>query len=108
MIPYFRDPAGLGALSQAQVAHVKKPMCCALTTAQLESNGDVTVCSRRGPIGNVKHTPFRQIWENRPRHWEMGCCLWETPGNVQAEAPGSGLLTLQEVPAQSAVSRLET
>jgi len=91
MIPYFRDPAGLGALAQAQVAHEKKPVCCALTNVQLESNGDVTICSRRPPIGNVKDKPFRQIWENRPRHWETGCCLIEKRPDAPAELQESAL-----------------
>jgi hypothetical protein len=26
------------------------------------------------PIGNIKTTPIRQIWENRPYWWESGCC----------------------------------
>jgi MoaA/NifB/PqqE/SkfB family radical SAM enzyme len=104
MIPYFRDPAGLGTLSEAQVADAKNPLCCALTMAQLESNGDVTVCTHRGPIGNVKQTPFREIWENRPRHWEMGCCLSETPERPRAASP---VTIIQNISAGTPASRLE-
>jgi MoaA/NifB/PqqE/SkfB family radical SAM enzyme len=106
MIPYFKDPAGEGARSEAHTAHEKNTVCCALTTAMFESNGDVTICSRREPIGNIKEKPFRQIWENRPPHWELGCCLWETPGNAKAERRENELAIIQEAPERPAPGRL--
>ena len=27
------------------------------------------------PVGNIKEAPIRQIWADRPRYWEAGCCL---------------------------------
>ena len=106
MIPYFRDPAGEGARSEAHTAHEKNTVCCALTTAMFESNGDVTICSRRELIGNIKEKSFRQIWENRPPHWELGCCLWETPGNAKAEPRENELAIIQEAPERPAPGRL--
>jgi MoaA/NifB/PqqE/SkfB family radical SAM enzyme len=75
MIRYFQDPAGQQRLTQAHVAQQKRPLCAALTMLQLQSNGDVTICSHRPPVGNIKDSPVRQIWERRTRYWELGCCL---------------------------------
>ena len=41
----------------------EKPLCSALTTIQIQSNGDVKSCWCMDPIGNIKETPIRQIWE---------------------------------------------
>ncbi len=74
MIPYFRDPERLMIQTQSHSAH-DKPLCSALTTMQIESEGDVKSCWCMDPIGNIKETPIRQIWECRPRWWESGCCM---------------------------------
>jgi MoaA/NifB/PqqE/SkfB family radical SAM enzyme len=74
MIPYFRDPERLQILTQSHQAH-EKPLCSALTTMQIESEGDVKSCWCMDPIGNIMETPIRQIWESRPRWWELGCCM---------------------------------
>jgi MoaA/NifB/PqqE/SkfB family radical SAM enzyme len=75
MIRYFLDPAGLRQLTQAHVAQQKRPLCAALTMLQIQSNGDVTICSHRPPVGNIKDAPIRQIWQRRTRYWERQCCL---------------------------------
>ncbi len=75
MIRYFLDPAGMQRLTQAHVAVQKRPLCVALTMLQLQSDGDVTICGHRPPVGNIKDSAVRQIWERRTRHWEQGCCL---------------------------------
>jgi MoaA/NifB/PqqE/SkfB family radical SAM enzyme len=75
MIRYFVDPGGLQLLTQSHVAQQKRPLCAALTMLQLQSNGDVTVCAHRPPVGNIKDSAVRQIWERRTRYWESGCCL---------------------------------
>jgi MoaA/NifB/PqqE/SkfB family radical SAM enzyme len=74
MIPYFRDPDALRVLTQSHVAH-EKPLCAAMTMLQIQSNGDVTICSGLAPVGNIKTAPIRPIWENRPRVWVQGCCF---------------------------------
>lgn len=107
MIPYFRDPATEGALSESQVAHEANPMCSALTTAMFESNGDVRICSRRDPIGNIKEKAFREIWESRPPHWELGCCLFERRGEAKPEWRESELLTIQDAREQPAAGSLQ-
>jgi MoaA/NifB/PqqE/SkfB family radical SAM enzyme len=75
MIRYFLDPAGLHRLTQAHVAEQKRPRCAALTMLQVQGNGDVAICSHRPPVGNIKDSAVRQIWERRTRYWELGCCL---------------------------------
>jgi MoaA/NifB/PqqE/SkfB family radical SAM enzyme len=75
MIPYFRDPATWRIATQSHSAHESTQLCSALTTLQVQANGEVTVCSARGAIGNIKEGSIRDIWRNRPRWWEQGCCL---------------------------------
>lgn len=76
MIPYFRDPDSMRVAVQSHQAHERRALCAALTTLQLQANGDVTVCFGKGqPVGNVKTAPIREIWEKRPHWWESGCCM---------------------------------
>jgi MoaA/NifB/PqqE/SkfB family radical SAM enzyme len=88
MVPYFRDPEALQAAVQLHAGPDNRPVCCALTTMQLEPNGDVGACFKKPPVGNIKTTPVREIWKSRPRWWEAGCCQMRaaTPTEVQAEA----------------------
>jgi MoaA/NifB/PqqE/SkfB family radical SAM enzyme len=74
MIPYFRDPAPLRIAVQAHHAHEGKSLCAALTTLQLQANGDVTVCTHSAPVGNIKEKGIREIWRERPNWWASGCC----------------------------------
>jgi MoaA/NifB/PqqE/SkfB family radical SAM enzyme len=75
MAAYFQSPAGLHGRVQAHGAHETKHSCAALTSLQVQANGDVRVCARKPVIGNIRTQPIRQIWANRPHHWESGCCL---------------------------------
>jgi MoaA/NifB/PqqE/SkfB family radical SAM enzyme len=75
MVPYFQNPDQLRIATQTHSAHEQRRSCNALITLQFQSNGDVTVCTGVPPVGNVKETPIREIWENRPHFWEQGCCL---------------------------------
>jgi hypothetical protein len=74
MIPYFQDPAPLRVAVQAHHAHEGKSHCEALITLQLQANGDVTVCPHSPPVGNIKEKSIREIWKERPKLWESGCC----------------------------------
>ena len=38
-------------------------------------DGDVLACYGMPPVGNIKTTPMREIWSNRPKWWKGGCCL---------------------------------
>jgi MoaA/NifB/PqqE/SkfB family radical SAM enzyme len=75
MIPYFEDPDAIRVATQTHSAHEKVRSCNALTTLQFQANGDVTICTGVPPVGNIKQTPIRDIWEGRPRFWRKGCCL---------------------------------
>jgi MoaA/NifB/PqqE/SkfB family radical SAM enzyme len=75
MIDYFNDPEGLRMQMQNHSAHEKQPICSSLTELEIRATGDVHICARKPPIGNIKDHPLRQIWKNRPRYWIAGCCL---------------------------------
>jgi len=75
MIPYFQNPDSMRLAVQSHTAHEHKRICNATTMLQLQSSGDVTVCTGLKPIGNIKSASVREIWENRPHFWESGCCL---------------------------------
>jgi MoaA/NifB/PqqE/SkfB family radical SAM enzyme len=75
MRAYFGDPAGLRVATQSHAAHERELLCSALTMLQIQSNGDVTVCTSYPVVGNIRTNTIRSIWENRPHLWEQGCCL---------------------------------
>jgi hypothetical protein len=75
MIPYFRDPAASRVAVQSHIAHEQKPVCSALTLMQVLPNGDVLACYGMPPVGNIRNSSIREIWESRPRWWRSGCCL---------------------------------
>ena len=85
MIPYFRNPSASQETVRAHTAHEKRPLCAAVSMLQVEPNGDVTICSRRPPVGNIVDRPIRDIWEGRPRWWKGDGCGVETfcPCNPQ-------------------------
>ncbi len=91
MIPYFRDPEQLLILTQSHSAH-DKPLCAALTTFQIQSNGDVRSCWCMDPIGNIQETTIRQIWEKRPHWWEAGCCMERRMSNAEKSFVGLNVL----------------
>jgi MoaA/NifB/PqqE/SkfB family radical SAM enzyme len=74
MVPYFQDPQALRVVTQNHQAH-DLPVCSALTTLQIQANGDVKACWKTEPVGSIKTASIRTIWEQRPRYWESGCCL---------------------------------
>ncbi|MGE5568659.1 MAG: radical SAM protein [Rhodospirillales bacterium] len=75
MVAYFRDPAGLRIATESHTAHEGRPICSALTTLQIQANGEVKACVSADTIGNFRQASIRSIWENRPRWWEQGCCI---------------------------------
>jgi MoaA/NifB/PqqE/SkfB family radical SAM enzyme len=75
MIPYFVNPAQSRIAIQSHSAHEARQVCSALTMLQLQANGDVVVCNAQPSIGSIRTAPIREIWQNRPRWWEDGCCL---------------------------------
>ena len=91
MGPYFRDPASWSAKIRSHTAHERRLACAALGLLQVHANGDVRVCNEKEPVGNLETASLREIWENRPRYWESGCCQ-ESWASVDPE-----LVTLQRV-----------
>lgn len=75
MAAYFENPAGSKVAIQTHTAHERQRSCNALTSMQIQSNGDVTVCTGVPPVGNIRDKSIRAIWEERPPFWESGCCL---------------------------------
>lgn len=76
MSKYFRNPDAWQVSVQAQmVAHEAKTSCTALGLIQVQSNGDVRPCTKMPPVGNIKTSTLKQIWQTRPQWWENGCCL---------------------------------
>ena len=75
MIPYFRDPDSMRVSIQSHTAHHRRPVCSALTNIQVQPNGDVLACYGMPPVGNIRKTTIREIWNNRPAWWDGGCCL---------------------------------
>jgi len=75
MIPYFRNPDAMRVAVQSHSAHEGRPLCTALVNLQFQPNGDVLTCWGMPPVGNIRTTPIRQIWEQRPQWWRGGCCL---------------------------------
>jgi MoaA/NifB/PqqE/SkfB family radical SAM enzyme len=92
MIPYFRNPESMMVITQSHSAH-DKPLCSALTTLQIQSNGDVRTCWCMDPVGNIKSAPIRQIWTSRPRWWESGCCLQRRMAESEKVAVGLTVVT---------------
>jgi MoaA/NifB/PqqE/SkfB family radical SAM enzyme len=96
MIPYFQTPDAHRVAVMTHNAHETRRSCAALTMLQFQANGDVTVCTGASPVGNIKHTPVREIWEGRPRLWERGCCLERRCSKAELETlvPAESLTAL--------------
>jgi MoaA/NifB/PqqE/SkfB family radical SAM enzyme len=92
MIPYFEAPDSMAIITQHHSAH-DKPLCSSLTTLQIQSNGDVKTCWSMEPIGNIKQTPIRRIWEARPQWWKSGCCLERRMSEAEKEFVGLEIIS---------------
>jgi MoaA/NifB/PqqE/SkfB family radical SAM enzyme len=87
MIPYFQDPDKSRIQIQSHQAHEHQALCAALTTLQMMPNGDVLTCYGNPAVGNIRQTPVREIWENRPRWWEEDqCCMLRRCSTAEKEA----------------------
>jgi MoaA/NifB/PqqE/SkfB family radical SAM enzyme len=97
---YFRDPARWRVSTQAHAAHERQLTCSALGMIQVQSNGDLRVCTTFPPVGNIRRQPPSAIWRGRPRWWEEGCCLerrLSEAGSVRC-SPAPDLLSTPAVP----------
>jgi len=82
MIPYFVNPAESRVAIQSHSAHERRQVCSALTMLQFQANGEVVICNAQPAIGSIRTAPIREIWQNRPRWWEDGCCLERRLNNL--------------------------
>ena len=85
MIPYFLNPDAIRVSVQQHRAHLKHPVCAALTNIQVMPNGDVLACYGMPPIGNIRTTSICEIWRSRPEWWKGGCCLESRLSPAEAE-----------------------
>jgi MoaA/NifB/PqqE/SkfB family radical SAM enzyme len=92
MIPYFLNPDAIRVSVQQHTAHLKYPVCAALTNIQIQPNGYVLACYGTPPIGNIRTASIREIWRNRPQLWKGGCCLERRLSPAEAETRGLVLI----------------
>ena len=92
MIPYFLNPDAMRVSVQQHTAHLKHPICSALTSIQVMPNGDVLTCFGMPAVGNIRSQSMREIWASRPKWWKGGCCLERR--FTQAEAENRGLVSI--------------
>jgi MoaA/NifB/PqqE/SkfB family radical SAM enzyme len=88
MVPYFRNPDTMRVSVQQHMAHLKHPICAALTSIQVAPNGEVLACYGMPAVGNIKNSSIREIWRNRPQWWKGGCCHENRLTPAEAEARG--------------------
>jgi len=77
MIAYFTKPQELRLAVRSHTQHEEHLLCAAMTSLQIQANGDVRVCLARGPVGNIKSQRIKEIWNARPQWWQGDCCLPE-------------------------------
>jgi pyrroloquinoline quinone biosynthesis protein E len=71
---YFESPETLMTSIQAHEGKARKGRCShAVGNFVMESNGDVRMCFRMEPFGNVRHSSPRDIWRQRKRCWARSC-----------------------------------
>jgi len=99
MIPYFLNPDSMRVSVQQHTAHLKHPVCAALTTIQVMPNGDVLACYGMPAVGNIRTDSIREIWEKRPQWWTGGCCLERRCSAAEAET--RGLVSIAQTAAKS-------
>ena len=88
MIPYFLNPDSMRVSVQQHMAHLKHPICAALTSIQVMPNGDVLACFGMPAVGNIKTQSIREIWAARPQWWKGGCCQESRFSAAEAETRG--------------------
>lgn len=106
MIPYFRDPDAMRVAVQYHGAHERRAMCSALISLQIQADGAVTNCVGKDPIGNIKHASIREIWENRPRVWEDGCCLFDRCTDAEKRSLSLSVRSRSSQPEKTVLSVL--
>ena len=71
---YFRDPDQVYAKVRSHDLEFRSRHCrAAVSDFDIASNGDVRLCYRMQPLGNVRVSDPQVIWERRPRCWTAPC-----------------------------------
>lgn len=74
VIRYFEYPEELMTAVQAHDTRTAADACRhAVTNFVISSNGDVRMCFKMEPIGNLRKAAPREIWHNRQRCWTETC-----------------------------------
>jgi MoaA/NifB/PqqE/SkfB family radical SAM enzyme len=74
MVRYFECPDELMDSIQAHNTGAKPGKCPhAVTNFVISSNGDVRMCFRMAPVGNLTSQSPEEIWKNRERCWAGPC-----------------------------------
>ncbi len=75
---YFRDPVRAYEKGRSHDQHFTSRQCrTAVADFDMSSNGDVRLCYKMDPIGNVRHQDPEEIWNRRRRCWTMPCRFLE-------------------------------
>ena len=76
IIRYFESPKELMAAVQAHDTRSAADTCRhAVTNFVISSNGDVRMCFKMEPIGNLRESTPKEIWDGRERCWVRKCNL---------------------------------
>jgi MoaA/NifB/PqqE/SkfB family radical SAM enzyme len=76
MKSYFADPLGMGQKVVSHDQNFQSRTCrSAVGDFDITANGDVRLCYRMEPIGNVAEQDPREIWNLRPRCWTSPCAF---------------------------------
>ncbi len=74
MVSYFESPDELMDAVQAHNTGAEAGQCPhAVSNFVLSSNGDVRMCFKMAPIGNISRQKPKEIWKNRARCWAGPC-----------------------------------
>jgi hypothetical protein len=71
---YFRKTPAVYEKVRSHDLHFRSRRCrSAVADFDVASNGDVRLCYRMAPIGNVRHEDPAAIWNRRVRCWTAEC-----------------------------------
>jgi MoaA/NifB/PqqE/SkfB family radical SAM enzyme len=85
---YFRDPARAYEKGRSHDQHFRSRECrTAVSDFDMSSNGDVRLCYKMEPIGNVRDEDPAVIWNRRRRCWTMPCRFLDGDAAAAASAP---------------------
>ncbi|HWN81794.1 MAG TPA: radical SAM protein [Candidatus Udaeobacter sp.] len=77
---YFRDPGQTYSKVRSHDRQLESRHCrAAVSDFDIASNGDVRLCYRMDPIGNVRSADPQDIWERRSRCWTSTCGYLDPP-----------------------------